>query len=130
MLKFFTIVLIILILFFLVTFKRKYIFNTFTKKKLDPIKEINNNTKIISSLAKSNNINYQNDFNKHSEFYKRSLRRKMLRLSKGNTKDKLKALKIAEELADKSTLPFLRKGLKDMDLKIVERSANLIAKFK
>ena len=130
MLNFFTIVLIILILFFLMIFKRKYIFNAFNTKKLQAIKEKHNKNKIISSSAKNINIHYQNNFYKYSEFYKRTLRAKMLRLSKGNTKDKLKALKIAEELADKSTLPILRKGLKDMNLKIVERSADLIKKFK
>ena len=130
MLNFFTIVLIILILFFLMIFKRKYIFNAFNTKKLQAIKEKHNKNKIISSSAKNINIHYQNNFYKYSEFYKRTLKAKMLRLSKGNTKDKLKALKIAEELADKSTLPILRKGLKDMNLKIVERSADLITKFK
>ena len=130
MLNFFTIVLIILILFFLMIFKRKYIFNAFNTKKLQAIKEKHNKNKIISFSAKNINIHYQNNFYKYSEFYKRTLRAKMLRLSKGNTKDKLKALKIAEELADKSTLPILRKGLKDMNLKIVERSADLITKFK
>ena len=54
----------------------------------------------------------------------------MLKLFKGSKADKLQALKIAEELADKTTLPILRKGLKDMNLKIVERSADLIRKFK
>ena len=130
MLNFFTIVLIILILFFLMIFKRKYIFNAFNTKKLQAIKEKHNKNKIISSSAKNINIHYQNNFYKYSEFYKRTLKAKMLRLSKGNTKDKLKALKIAEELADKSTLPIFRKGLKDMNLKIVERSADLITKFK
>ena len=130
MLNFFIIVLIILILFFLMIFKRKYIFNAFNTMKLQAIKEKHNKNKIISSSAKNINIHYQNNFYKYSEFYKRTLRAKMLRLSKGNTKDKLKALKIAEELADKSTLPILRKGLKDMNLKIVERSADLITKFK
>ena len=130
MLNFFTIVLIILILFFLVIFKRKYILNVFNAKKLQAIKEKHKENKVISSSAKIININYQNNFSKYSEFHKRTLRGKMLRLSKGNTKDKLKALKIAEELADKSTLPILRKGLKDMNLKIVERSADLITKFK
>ena len=47
-----------------------------------------------------------------------------------STEYKLQSLKIAEELEDKSTLPILRKGLKDMNLKIVERSAELIRKFK
>ena len=51
-------------------------------------------------------------------------------LFKGSAEDKLKALNIAEELADKSTLPILRKGLKDTNLQIVERSADLIKKFK
>ena len=130
MLNFLAIVLIILILFFIVIFKRKYISNAFNKKKLYLRKEIHNqkNNMIKTSLTKHSH--YQNSSNKYSEFYKRTLRAKMLRLSKGNTKDKLKALKIAEELADKSTLPILRKGLKDMNLKIVERSAELIRKFK
>ena len=90
---------------------------------------IRDRNNIITSSAKKN-YHYQNSSNKYSEFYKRTLREKMLKLSKGVTADKLQALKIAEELADKSTLPILRKGLKDMNLQIVERSADLIKKFK
>ena len=97
-------------------FKRKYISNAFNKKKSHLIQEIyNKNHKIDSSLTKNNQ--YQNSSNKYSEFYKRTLKEKMLKLSKGLT-------------ADKSTLPILRKGLKDMNLEIVERSAELIKKFK
>ena len=129
MLNFLSIVLIILIIFIFLIFKRKYIFNVFNKKKFYPIKEMDNENKIITSLSKKYN-HYQNSSNKYSEFYKRTLREKMLKLSKGFTADKLQALKIAEELADKSTLPILRKGLKDMNLQIVERSADLIKKFK
>ena len=129
MLNFLAIVLIILILFFIVIFKRKYISNAFNKKKLYLRQEIHNKNHIIKpSLTKHSH--YQNSSNKYSEFYKRTLREKMLKLSKGSTADKLQSLKIAEELADKSTLPILRKGLKDMNLKIVERSAELIRKFK
>ena len=54
----------------------------------------------------------------------------MFSLFKGNREDKLKALNIAEELADKSTLSILRKGLKDMSPEVVEISALLIRKFK
>ena len=129
MLNFLSIVLIILIIFIFLIFKRKYIFNVFNKKKLYPIKEMDNENNIITSSSKKYN-HYQNSSNKYSEFYKRTLREKMLKLSKGVTADKLQALKIAEELADKSTLPILRKGLKDMNLQIVERSADLIRKFK
>ena len=54
----------------------------------------------------------------------------MLTLFQGNLEEKLKALKIAEELADKSTLPILRKGLKDISPEVVKISALLIQKFK
>ena len=54
----------------------------------------------------------------------------MFSLFLGNTEDKLRALKIAEELADKSTLPILRKGLRDISPEVVEISAFLIRKFK
>ena len=54
----------------------------------------------------------------------------MFILFHGNKEDKLKAFKIAEELADKSTLPILRKGLKDISPEVVEISALLIRKFK
>ena len=87
-----------------------------------------NENNIMTSSEKNNH--YQNSANKYSEFYKRKLREKMISLFKGSAEDKLKALNLAEELADKSTLPILRKGLKEMNLKIVERSADLIRKFK
>ena len=54
----------------------------------------------------------------------------MFSLFQGNTEDKLKALKIAEELADKSTLPILRKSLRDSSPEVIEISALLIRKFK
>ena len=130
MLNFFTVVFIILIIFFYSNLQEKiYIFKAFNKKKAYPIKEIHNENNIITSSSKKYN-HYQNSSNKYSEFYKRTLREKMLNLSKGVTADKLQALKITEELADKSTLPIIRKGLKDMNLQIVELSAGLIRKFK
>ena len=126
MLNFLSIVLIILIIFFVVIFKRKYILNAFNKKKLYPMREMHN---IITSSEKKYN-HYQNSSNKYSEFYKRKLREKMNNLFNGSAEDKLKALNLAEELADKTTLPILRRGLKDMDPEIVELSASLIGKFK
>ena len=54
----------------------------------------------------------------------------MFNLFKGNTEDKLKSLKIAEKLADKSTLPILRKGLRDTSPDVIKISAFLIRKFK
>jgi len=54
----------------------------------------------------------------------------MFILFQGNAEDKLKALKIAEELADKSTLPILLRGLRDTSPEVMEISAFLIRKFK
>jgi hypothetical protein len=92
-------------------------------------KGMDNENNIITSSSKKYN-NYQNSSNKYSEFYKRKLRKKMNNLFNSSAEDKLKALNLAEELADKTTLPILRRGLKDMDPEIVERSADLIRKFK
>ena len=54
----------------------------------------------------------------------------MFSLFQGNTEDKLKALKIADELSATSTLSILRKGLRDMSPEVVEISALLIRRFK
>ena len=93
------------------------------------MKEMHNENNIMTSSAKKYN-HYQNSSNKYSEFYKRKLREKMNNLFNGSAEDKLKALNLAGELADKSTLPILRRGLKDMDPEIVKLSAFLIRKFK
>ena len=130
MVNFFSVLLIFFIIVFLVIFKRKYIFNALNKKKLYQTNQIQNVNQSITPSAKINKFIYQNNSKSLSEFYKRALRKEMLKLYKGSTADKIKALNIAEILSDKSTLPILRKGLKDMNLNIVELSANLIRKFK
>ena len=81
-------------------------------------------------LSNKNSFLYNHQEKKYSVFYKNSQRNKMFSLFQGNTENKLKALKIAEELADKSTLPILRKGLRDISPEVVEISALLIRQFK
>ena len=73
---------------------------------------------------------YNHEEKKYSVFYKNSQRKQMFSLFQGNTENNLKPLKIAEELADKSTLPILRKGLRDISPEVIEISALLIRKFK
>ena len=92
------------------------------------MKDILNENNIIISSAKKNH-HYLNSSHKYLEFYKRKLRAKMNNLYKGSVEDKLKALNYAEELADKSTLPIIKRGLKDMDPEIVKLSASLIRRF-
>ena len=126
MLNFFAIVLIIFIGILLLVFKKRTFKRLINKKKLYSVKLENNN----KFLSNKNSFLYKHEEKKYSLFYKNSQRSKMLSLFQGNTEDKLKALKIAEELADKSTLPILRKGLRDTSPKVIQISALLIRKFK
>ena len=130
MLNFFAIVLIIFIGFLLLILKKRTLKKFINIKNLDSDKlksDIKNNIQFLSS---KNSFSYKYEENKKSVFYKNSQRNKMITLFQGDTKNKLKALKIAEELADKSTLPILRKGLRDISPEVVEISALLIRQFK
>ena len=126
MLNFFAIVLVFFIGILLLVFKKRSFKKLINKSNLNSFK-LNKNNKFLSN---KNSFLYKQEENKYSVFYKNSQRNKMFSLFQGNTKNKLKALKIAEELADKSTLPILRKGLRDISPEVVEISALLIRKFK
>ena len=126
MLNFFAIVLIIFIGILLLVLKKRTFKRLINMKNLYSVKFENNN----KFLSNKNSFLYKHEEKKYSLFYKNCQRSKMLSLFQGNTEDKLKALKIAEELADKSTLPILRKGLRDTSPKVIQISALLIRKFK
>ena len=130
MINFFAIVLIIFIGILLLVLKKRSFSKLINKGKLhsDKLKQNRKNNNKFLSNKKS--FLYNHEATKYSLFYKNSQRNKMFNLFQGNTEDKLKALKIAEELSDKSTLSILRKGLKDMSPEVVEISALLIRKFK
>ena len=126
MLNFFAILLIIFIGILLLVFKKRSFKKLINKRNIYSIK-LNKNNKFSSN---KNSFLYNHEEKKYSVFYKNSQRNKMSSLFQGDTENKLKALKIAEELADKSTLPILRKGLRDISPEVVEISALLIRKFK
>ena len=126
MINFFAILLIIFIGILLLVLKKRSFKKLINKRNLYSIK-LNKNNKFSS---KKNHLLYNYEDNKVLIFYKNSQRNNMFNLFQGNTENKLKALKIAEELADKSTLPILRKGLRDISPEVVEISALLIRKFK
>ena len=126
MLNFFAIVLIIFIGILLLVLKKRSFRKLINKGKLHSEKLKKNN----KFLSNKKSFLYNHETKKYSLFYKNSQRNKMFGLFQGNTEDKLKALKIAEELADKSTLSILRIGLRDMSPEVVEISALLIRKFK
>ena len=126
MLNFFAILLIIFIGILLLVFKKRSFKKLINKRNNYSIK-LKKNNKFSSN---KNSFSYNHEEKKYSVFYKNSQRNKMISLFQGNTENKLKALKIAAELADKSTLPILRKGLRDISPEVVEISALLIRKFK
>ena len=130
MLNFFAIVLIILIGLLILIFKNRKLNNALTIKKSFPNKNKRYRKNKNKFLSNKKNFSYKHEEKKFSEFHKNSQRNKMFTLFQGNTEDKLKALKIAEELADKSTLPILRKGLRDISPEVIKISAFLISKFK
>ena len=126
MINFFAILLIIFIGILILVFKKRSFKKFINKRDIYPIK-LNKKNKFSSN---KNSFLYNHEEQKYSEFYKNSKRTKMISLFQGNTENKLKALKIAEELSDKSTLPILRKGLRDISPEGVEISALLIRQFK
>ena len=130
MLNFFAIVLIIFIGLLILIFKNRQLKNAINIKKSYPNKVKRNRKNNNKFLSNKKNFSYKHEEKKFSVFYKNSQRNKMFTLFQGNTEDKLKALKIAEELADKSTLTILRKGLRDISPEVIEISAFLIRKFK
>jgi len=130
MLNFFAIVLIIFIGILLLVFKKRSFRKFINKGKLHSVKLKKNRKNNNKFLSNKKSFLYNHEAKKYSLFYKNSQRNKMFSLFQGNTEDKLKALKIAEELSDKSTLSILRQGLRDMSPEVVKLSALLIRKFK
>ena len=130
MLNFFAIVLIIFIGILLLVLKKRSFRKLINKGKLHSDKLKKNRKNNNKFLSNKKSFLYNHEAKKYSLFYKNSQRNKMFSLFQGNTEDKLKALKIAEELSDKSTLSILRQGLRDMSPEVVKLSALLIRKFK
>ena len=130
MLNFFAIVLIIILGILLLVLKKRSFRKFINKDKLHSDKLKKNRKNNNKFLSNKKSFLYNHEAKKHSLFYKNSQRNKMFSLFQGNTEDKLKALKIAEELSDKSTLSILRQGLRDMSPEVVKLSALLIRKFK
>ena len=130
MINIFSIILIILIILFLLFFKRNNIKKLLNNKINYSPKNSAKRRKNNISLLKRESIYSLNKTNNYSKLEKKNLSKDMLKLFKGSKRDKLKALDIAEELSDKTTLHILRIGLKDMDPDVVKRSAILIRNFK
>ena len=130
MTKLISILLILTILIFLLIFKKGLIIKFFNKKKIQLYNNVGETLAQITSSTLKRKFPIVKDIKVYSHNEKIFLKRKMEALFKGSKEDKLRALKIAKDLSNTSTLPILRMGLKDMDSDIVEISADLINDFK
>ena len=130
MINFLAILLIIFIGLLLLVLKKRSFRKLINKSNLYSVKLNKNRKNNNKFLSNKNSYLYNYEEKKYSVFYRNSQKTKMFSLFQGDTEDKLKALKIAEELDDRSTLPILRKGLRDISPEVVEISALLIRKFK
>ena len=101
---------IIFIGILLLVLKKRSFRKLINKGKLHSVKLKKNRKNNNKFLSNKKSFLYNHEAKKYSLFYKNYQRNKMFSLFQGNTEDKLKALKIAEELSDKSTLSILRKG--------------------
>ncbi|KGG14713.1 MULTISPECIES: HEAT repeat domain-containing protein [unclassified Prochlorococcus] len=61
---------------------------------------------------------------------KLSLREKLKNLISSGPDERLMAVSIAEQWGDLSTLPILRRGLRDFDSRVVVKAAEAISRFK
>ena len=130
MLNFFALLLIIFIVSILYIFKKSIFKKIININNIHSKKQIRNKIHYKKFAVEKNSFSYKHKDNTYAAFNKKSQRSKMFKLFRSNKKDKLKALQIAEELADNSTLSILRKGLKDTSPEVVEISAKLIRNFK
>jgi len=131
MLNLISIILIVCIIVFLLTYKRTIISKLFINKKI--LRKDTATINFRNNSSKCNDLNtseLQTELKIYSNNEKAYLKKEMFYLFNGNKEQKLKALEIARNLSDKSTLKILRIGLKDMDSEIVKISAELISKFK
>jgi len=100
MINFFAILLIIFIGIYLLVLKKRSFKKLINQSNLNSNKLKKNKKSNNKFLSKKNSYLYNHEEKNYSVFYKNSQRNKMISLFQGNTENKLKALIIAEELAD------------------------------
>ena len=94
--------------------------NSFVQKK----KIINQKDPV--SLEKSKPKSFSNEISLNSI----EIHKKLTKLISSNPIDRLLAIQIASKWRDKKALPFLRRGLKDSDSRVVIASAAAISSYK
>ena len=77
-------------------------------------------------------LNYKKSspFSKEASLDSLAIKKQLTKLISGNPDDRLLAIQIASQWKNKKVIPFLKKGLKDSDSRVVIASAAAIESFK
>ena len=127
----------LIITFILWTSKKESKGSTFLKSKNNSFTNSNTtssfvqkkkliNQKEAESLKKSKS----NTFSNQTSLNSIEINKKLTKLISSNPNDRLLAIQIASQWGNKKALPFLRKGLKDFDSRVVVASAAAIESYK
>ena len=99
------------------------------------------NSNATSSFVQKNNLINQkvpeslkniksNPFTNQPSFDSIEINKKLTKLISSNPNDRLEAIQIASQWENKKAIPFLRRGLKDSDCRVVIASAAAISFYK
>ncbi len=105
--------------------KKDFLANTNAHSTLIQKNKLSNQKKTISlKNLKSKSYSIQSSINSIET------KKKLAKLISGNPNDRLLAIQIASQWENKKAIPFLRRGLKDSDSRVVIASAAAISPFK
>ena len=118
------------------TSKKQSKISSFFKSQKDSLSKIpTSNSLVINKnlknpkAARVNNKKSKRDSNQNL-ITSVEIKKKLIKLISSNPKDRLLAIKIATEWGNKKALPFLIRGLKDSDSRVVIASASAISAYK
>ena len=117
--------------------KKQSILSTFLKSKEDSLKNINEQI----SFVQKENLSKPERNEDHKKLKSKTftdlaalnsikIKKQLTKLISSNPSDRLLAIQIASEWNNKKALPFLRRGLKDSDRRVVVASAAVISSYK
>ena len=124
----------LIIAFVLWNSKKHSYASAFFKSKNDSLKTTNTSTSLvqkkISTNSKQTKNLYSKTFSNQTPLNSIKTRKQLNKLISSNPDDRLLAIQIASQWNNKKALPFLRRGLKDSDRRVVIASAASISSYR
>ena len=127
----------LIVAFILWSSKKQSKASAFFKSQKDSLKTINATTSFVQKKNLTNPKKPENLKNFKSKPYSNQLslnsieiNKKLIKLISSNPKDRFLAIQIARQWDNKKAIPFLKRGLKDFDKRVVIASAAAISSYK